>query len=150
MTEPAVLTSPILLLVEDDGGIQPILEDALGESGFEVVTADNGTDAIAELNADGAPFKAVITDIRLGKGPSGWDVGHRAREIVSGIPVIYISGDSAHEWSANGVPESIMLQKPFVIAQLITAVTTLLNNASNAMALSDAMTNDARTKPSSD
>jgi DNA-binding response OmpR family regulator len=148
MTEPAVLTSPILLLVEDDAGIQPILEDALTEAGFEVVTADNGTAAIAELNADGARFKAVITDIRLGKGPSGWEVGHRAREIVSGIPVIYVSGDSAHEWSANGVPESIMLQKPFAIAQLITAVTTLLNNASNAMA--QTMTNDARTKLSSD
>ena len=92
----------------------------------------------------------MITDIRLGKGPSGWEVGHRAREIVSGIPVIYISGDSAHEWSANGVPESIMLQKPFVIGQLITAVTTLLNQASSASALSDAMTKDANTEPSSE
>jgi hypothetical protein len=28
-----------------------------------------------------------------------------------------MSGDSAHEWSANGVPESIMLQKPFLITR---------------------------------
>jgi DNA-binding response OmpR family regulator len=150
MTDPAVLISPILLLVEDDAGIQPILEDALAEAGFEVVTADSGTAAITELDANGSRFAAVITDIRLGKGPSGWEVGHRAREIVSGIPVIYISGDSAHEWSANGVPESIMLQKPFVIAQLITAVTTLLNNAGSVAALSGGMTNDAKTMPSSD
>ncbi len=38
-----------------------------------------------------------------------------------------MSGDSAYDWSANGVPESIMLRKPFVFAQLITALTTLLN-----------------------
>jgi hypothetical protein len=62
-------------------------------------------------------------------------VGKRAREVTSGIPVIYMSGDSIHEWSANGVPESIMLQKPFVIAQLISALATLLNNAGNASAL---------------
>jgi DNA-binding response OmpR family regulator len=69
----------------------------------------------------------------------GWGVVRRAREIVSGIPVIYMSGDSVHEWSAHSVPESIMLQKPLVIAQLVTAITTLLNQASNAAALSVAM-----------
>lgn len=73
----------------------------------------------------------------------------RGRELVSGIPVIYMSGDSAHEWSANGVPESVMLQKPFVIAQLITAVTHLLNLAGNATALSEAMTADSKNEPSS-
>ena len=74
-------------------------------------------------------------------------MGHRAREVVSGIPVIYMSGDSAHEWSANGVPESVMLQKPFVMAQLITAITTLLNQAGNATALSDALAHDKDPKP---
>jgi hypothetical protein len=53
-----------------------------------------------------------------------------------------MSGDSAHEWSANGVPESVMLQKPFVMAPLITAITTLLNQAGNATALSDPMARD--------
>ncbi len=106
--------------------------------GFEVVTARNGKTALEELEANAIQFKAVITDTKLGKGSDGWEIGHRARELVSGSPVIYVSGDSAQEWSANGVPESVMLQKPFVIAQLITAVTTLLN-ASNAPALGDAV-----------
>jgi hypothetical protein len=66
---------------------------------------------------------------------------------VSGLPVVYMSGDSAHEWSANGVPESVILQKPFVLVQLITAITTLLNQAGNATALSDAMAHDKGTKP---
>jgi DNA-binding NtrC family response regulator len=139
---------PILLLVEDDAGLLPVLEIALEDEGFEVVTAINGTQAIAALDADGTPFKAIVTDIRLGKGPNGWEVGHRAREVVPGIPMIYMSGDSAFEWTANGVPGSVMLQKPFVIAQLITAITTLLNQASSATALSDAMAIDANTKPS--
>jgi DNA-binding response OmpR family regulator len=119
----------ILLLVEDDVSLQDLLEMALSDKGFEVVLASNGTKAIAELDANGARFKGLVTDIRLGAGPNGWDVGHRAREVVSGLPVVYMSGNSAHEWSANGVPESIMLQKPFVPAQLITAITTLLNQA---------------------
>lgn len=136
------MNSIILLLVEDNESLQSVLKGALESEGFEVVLAGNGTKAIAELDADGARFKGLITDIRLGAGPNGWDVGHRAREVVSGIPVIYMSGDSAHEWSANGVPESVMLHKPFVMAQLVTATTTLLNQAGNATALSDAMACD--------
>lgn len=127
---------PILLLVEDDFALQSVLEIGLSEEGFEVVAASNGNAALQELASDKTTFSAIITDVRLGKGPSGWEVGKRAREVTSGVPVVYMSGDSLHEWSANGVPESMMLQKPFVIAQLISALTTLLNNAVNASALS--------------
>lgn len=135
---------PILLLVEDDFALQSVLEIGLSEEGFEVVAASNGNAALKELASDKTTFSAIITDIRLGKGPSGWEVGKRAREVTSGIPVVYMSGDSLHEWSANGVPESMMLQKPFIIAQLISAVTTLLNNAGNAFALSATSTETDR------
>ena len=130
---------PTLLLVEDDIALQAMLETALSDEGFEVVAASSGRAAITELDKGSTQFRALITDIRLGKGPSGWDVARQGREKFSGVPVIYMSGDSVHEWSANGVPESIMLQKPFAIAQLITAVATLLNEAANAAALSNAM-----------
>jgi CheY-like chemotaxis protein len=71
----------------------------------------------------------VLTDIRVGQAPDGWQVARRARELVPDMPVVYISGDSAHEWSAKGVPNSIMVTKPFVGAQIITAISTLLNEA---------------------
>lgn len=140
--------SPILLLVEDDSAVQFVLDTALSDEGFEVVTANNGKEAIAELDSDSTRFKVLITDIRLGAGPNGWEVGKHARELASNIPVIYMSGDSGCEWSANGVPGSLMLAKPFVVAQLVTAVSTLLNNAGSAMAPSDAMTADAGKEPS--
>jgi hypothetical protein len=40
--------------------------------------------------------------------------------------VVYISGDSVDAWTAEGVPNSLILQKPFADAQLLSAVTTLL------------------------
>ena len=137
---------PILLLVEDEQALQSLLETALADEGFEVVMAGSGAKAIAELESHGADFKALITDIRLGSGPDGWEVGHRARQIVPGIPVVYMSGDSIHEWSAEGVPESIMLQKPFALAQLIAAVTSLMNAAISTAALGSAMAQDSKPK----
>ena len=40
-----------------------------------------------------------------------------------------MSGASAGDWAAQGVPNSIMLTKPFAPAQLITAISTLMNEA---------------------
>jgi DNA-binding response OmpR family regulator len=62
-------------------------------------------------------------------------VGRRTRELVHDMPIIYISGDSAQDWSSKGVPNSVMLAKPFAAAQLITAVSTLINNTDSHRAL---------------
>lgn len=39
-------------------------------------------------------------------------------------PILYVFGDSAHQWGSNGVPRSILLPKPF--ARAVEALSTLL------------------------
>jgi DNA-binding response OmpR family regulator len=58
---------------------------------------------------------------------TGWEVAKHAREISATIPVIYMTGEGAAGWAVNGVPNSILLLKPFAPAQLLTAVSQLLN-----------------------
>ena len=116
----------LILLAEDERLIAAALADDLEEAGFVVRHAPTGRDALAALD-EGTGVSGLVTDIRLGEGPDGWDVARHAREVFPLIPVVYMSGDSAHEHSAYGVPDSIMLQKPFVAAQLITAITALMN-----------------------
>ena len=88
-----------------------------------------GAQAIEQLNNDAVLFKGVLTDIRLGKGPTGWDVAHRARDIVHDMPIVYMSGDSALDWSSKGVPNSIMIPKPYATAQIIIAISQMINNS---------------------
>ena len=126
--------SPILLLVEDECLIALILEEELGAAGYGVVVAEDGGRAIEKLRADAPRFRAVITDIRLGAGPDGWTVGHTAREISATMPIVYISGDNAVNWAANGVSESVMLPKPFAPAQLVTAVSALIGRTERDLA----------------
>jgi hypothetical protein len=38
----------------------------------------------------------MITNISLGVGADGWDVARRARELTPELPVVYMSGASAH------------------------------------------------------
>jgi CheY-like chemotaxis protein len=126
--------SILILLVEDEALIRMQLEEELRDAGFDLVTAQDGARAMTELETDAARFRGVVTDIRLGAGPSGWEIVRHARELVPGIPVVYMSGDSAHEWGSQGVPESVMVAKPFVTVQIITAITTLLNEAGSSLA----------------
>ena len=119
---------PIVLVTEDDELIQGILVDALTEAGFEAIVASSGENAVELLDASHSKYRALVTDINLGRGKmDGWEVARRAREIDQAFPVVYVSGDSAEDWGSKGVPNSIMLAKPFAPAQLVTAVSQLLN-----------------------
>lgn len=129
-----MLTAKPLLLVEDEGLIALALEDQLTESGYAVRHAADGVSALEALENNSDGFCALVTDIRLPhSGPDGFALAQRARELSPSIVVVFMSGDAAIEWASKGVPKSVMLQKPFAIAQLVTAVSTLLNDASSPL-----------------
>ena len=58
---------------------------------------------------------------------NGWQVAKAAREIDPAFPIVYMTGAAAGDWPSHGVPNSILLEKPFAPAQLVTAVSQLLN-----------------------
>jgi DNA-binding response OmpR family regulator len=66
-------------------------------------------------------------------GLKGWDVARHARERNPQIAVVYVTGDSAAEWAAQGVPKSQLVPKPFAAAQLVAAVTALLNDQATSL-----------------
>ncbi len=116
-----------VLVVEDEPLILLDVETALQEAGFEVVAANDAEQALAAFDSDPIKFKGLITDIRLGNGKSGWEIARHLRQSNPTIPVIYMSGDSAIHWGAEGVPDSVMITKPFFLPQIITALSTLMN-----------------------
>jgi DNA-binding response OmpR family regulator len=121
---------PTILVVEDDQLIQSVVEEALTEAGFETEIASSAEQAIELLDRADGKYRALVTDINLGRGQTdGWEIARQAREINPEFPVVYMSGDSAEAWPSKGVPNSIMLAKPFAPAQLVTAVSQLLNSA---------------------
>jgi DNA-binding response OmpR family regulator len=121
----------MVLLVEDEDLLREMLEDTLSEAGFGVLTAASGEEA-ADLLGVTPRLRALITDVNLGRARmDGWELARLARERDSGCGILYVSGDSAHRWAANGVPRSLMLSKPFAPAQLVEAVSDLLNRSSD-------------------
>lgn len=106
--------------------------DALREGGFESASTKTGEEAVTLLTGRLLAYCALVTDISLLGRFNGWEIARAAREADPNFPVVYIWGAAAHEWPAQGVPNSIILQKPFAPAQLTTAFSQLLNGRSAA------------------
>jgi len=102
------------LRVDSDGGFEPVIDTS-------------GEEAVTLLREYKSSYRALVTDINLKGKMDGWEVAQHAREIEPEFPVVYMSGAAAADWTSKGVPNTIMLAKPFAPAQLLTAVSNLLN-----------------------
>jgi CheY-like chemotaxis protein len=122
---------PPILVAEDEPLVRLTMTDALEDGGYTVLEAPDGISAMEQVDA-AEHLRGLVTDIRLGSGPSGWQVAHHAREKFPALAVVYVTADSITQWPAEGVPQSTVLQKPFAAAELVTALANLLvaNNSS--------------------
>jgi DNA-binding response OmpR family regulator len=118
-----------IVVVEDDQLIQAMVEEALADGGFEATITASGEEAISLLRDSKSLYRAVVTDINLAGKLDGWEVARVAREIDPAMPVLYMTGTQGEDWASKGVPNSILLQKPFAPAQIVTAVSQVLNAA---------------------
>ena len=120
---------PVILVIEDEDLIQTVVEEALADGGFATDVVASGEEAVTLFKGETKKYKALVTDVGLKGRLSGWEVAAQIRETDPTFPVIYMSGAHAEEWASKGVPNSIMLAKPFAPAQLVTAVAQLINSA---------------------
>jgi DNA-binding response OmpR family regulator len=126
---------PIILVVEDDEPIQNIIKDALTDAGFDLTVSASGDEALTLLGSGVVKYRGLVTDINLKGGMNGWEVARQVREIDPSFPVVYVTGVAADQWASQGVPNSILLQKPFAPAQIVTAISQLLNRGNPTTAV---------------
>ncbi|WP_312014525.1 response regulator [Bradyrhizobium sp. AUGA SZCCT0283] len=104
-----------------------MIEEALTDGGFGTAIATSGEEALTLLKGGSSKYRALVTDVNLLGKIDGWEVAKAAREIDPAFPIIYMTGASADQWPSKGVPNSILVAKPFAPAQLVTSVANLLN-----------------------
>lgn len=117
-----------LLVVDDEALIRIEVIDTLQTGGYTVAECTDGASAMSAID-DSTELHGLITDVRMGQGPNGWLVACHARQKFPNIAVIYITGDSTADWTVKGVPNSVVMQKPFAASQLLTAIATMLIDA---------------------
>lgn len=117
---------PEVLLVEDDHEMRALLATVLRRDGFRVVSARDGTEALAYLGAllmDRAARRApdlIVTDQRM-PGCDGLSLLEAARSMQIDSPVIVITafGDQQIHQRSACFDDAEVLDKPFEMDELL-------------------------------
>ena len=114
-----------VLIVEDEAAICDLMADALRLADFEPECVSTDKAARDRLRRKG--FAAVILDINLGAGETGFDVARFARMQSPGVAVLYVTGQASESsFRAFGVPGSRFMAKPFLPDELVRGLHVLL------------------------
>ena len=81
----------LVLVVDDEKEIVKLARDYLERAGFRVLSAGDGEEAVAAIEAHDAPFDLLLCDVVL-PGANGPRVHERLCELQPDLPVIYMSG----------------------------------------------------------
>jgi CheY-like chemotaxis protein len=108
----------VVLVVEDEWLVSDMTATCLRDAGYLVLEIASG-DAAVTLLRQGGHFDILVTDINLGKGLNGWDVGEVFRALHPLLPVIYASGNPIE--LGRRVPDSLFFKKPYKPEDIVSA-----------------------------
>ena len=113
--------APTTLLAEDDPFLRELISVRLRATGFPVIEAATGEDALPHM--EGGGIDVLVTDISMPGAVDGWSLAERARLAHPRIAVVYASGTPAD--IARQVSHSLYLRKPFHPDAIISAIRQL-------------------------
>lgn len=120
-----------ILVVDDEPVALKFMAGALERTGYTVVVANNGQEALELLEKADEPVDLLVTDIVMAPVNGPELVGQLAVNYPD-LPVVYVSGFPGDWLSLQGSlsEEEIFLEKPFDSATLRRVVGTMLARAS--------------------
>jgi CheY-like chemotaxis protein len=116
-----------ILVVEDDEAVRYLAKLALESSGFQVLTAANGPDAVVACGQFAGPLHLLVADVVM-PVMNGRDLAEKLETSYPGLKVLYISGYNDQVLREQRViPEEVnFLRKPFIPSALIAKVKEVL------------------------
>lgn len=124
---PPVGTETILI-AEDENGVREVAREFLTMSGYNVLEAKDGAEAMEIVKRYPGPIHLLVTD-RMMPGMSGPELAAKVLALQSEIKVIYMSGYSEFTAYPKGEldPDAVALQKPFTRDALVRSVRDVLD-----------------------
>jgi two-component system, chemotaxis family, CheB/CheR fusion protein len=117
-----------ILVVEDDSEVRNLLEISLSAEGHQVVTANDGAEALDLLDRSALQPGLVISDFNLPNAMDGLCVASKLRaRLRRSVPVIILTGDISTKTLRDiAVQKCEHLNKPARLKELVAAIERLV------------------------
>jgi two-component system KDP operon response regulator KdpE len=118
-----------VLLVDDEQRVLDFISSKLRPSGYDVITAKNGTDALEQVNIQEPDL--VVLDLMM-RGVDGFNTLRKIRTL-SVVPIIILISKGANIEKIKGVVSGVddVLAKPFDPDDLIARIETVRKRLSS-------------------
>jgi two-component system, cell cycle sensor histidine kinase and response regulator CckA len=113
-------------VVEDEASVRHLCARILEEEGYRVLTAGDGLEALAMLEAAGTDIQLVISDLRMPR-LDGFQLATHIAGRRAAPPLIFISG-----YHLDRPTDHPVLPKPFHPTDLVAAVERMLQTRTKA------------------
>lgn len=141
LSPTVLLTQATILVVDDEEPLRRYLARALGDAGYHVLTAREGSEALDCLRKSRFPVELVITDVSM-TGMTGPELAAHIATLAYPPPVLFISANHAF----GDLPGPV-LRKPFLAGDLRPMVELLLRRPRNPAVTATQDSRDAPTQP---
>jgi two-component system OmpR family response regulator len=117
-----------ILIIDDEPGVRDLLQDALGNAGYQVECATNGADGLDQLRRRSADL--CIVDINM-PTMNGFEFMEKLRAHDAKTPVLMLtardSGDDVERGLRVGADDYV--RKPFSLEELLLRVAAILRRS---------------------
>lgn len=114
-----------VLLAEDEAGVRSFVRHLLETSGYRVIEAANGEDALRIATETTDAIDLLLTDVVM-PGMNGVELSREMQSARPGIRVIYMSGYTGTALAVRDGLGGAFLQKPFTSSSLLTQIRKVL------------------------
>lgn len=121
--------SATVLLVDDDRSVRSVMVETLVRSGYRVLEARSGIEALEIARSADEPIHLLLTDLSM-PTMSGRETAQKIKEIYPEISVLFISGSQSDPSTRSNGPTQTQhfLNKPFSSSELAMRVREALSS----------------------
>jgi len=127
-TKPAAIPrgSETILLVEDEAGVRALTREFLKVSGYAVLEAKDGFEALEEASKYSGKIHLLLTDMVMPR-MSGSELAARMKTARPDTEILYMTGYAEYMAGGASAPQEFsILQKPFSVSSLVEKIRAVL------------------------